>query len=97
MFFNVFIVMIRRPLRTTRTDTLLPDTPRVRADLFGPTLRDEGYHFERRLLPLALSATVVPSIGAIFQDDVKRLLAYSSIGQIGYMALGVASIGRAHV
>lgn len=30
------------------------------------------------------------SIAAIYQPDARRLLAYSSIGQIGYMVLGIA-------
>ena len=41
------------------------------------------------LLPFALFAMVIGSAVAIFQDDVKRMLAYSSIAQIGYMVLGI--------
>lgn len=77
-------------LATTSTKIAGYAVLRVVFDLFGPTLSYDYYHFERMLLPLALVATVVPSVGAVFQDNVKRLLAYSSIGQIGYMALGVA-------
>jgi multicomponent Na+:H+ antiporter subunit D len=39
---------------------------------------------------LALIAIVVASSIAVFQQDAKRLLAYSSIAQIGYMALGIS-------
>ena len=38
---------------------------------------------------LGLSGVIVASIAAIYQDDVKRLLAYSSVAQIGYMVLGM--------
>jgi multicomponent Na+:H+ antiporter subunit D len=34
----------------------------------------------------------VASLVAIFQTDVKRLLAFSSISQIGYMALGISMV-----
>lgn len=40
------------------------------------------------LLPLALLGILLPSLVAIFQDDVKRMLAYSSVAQVGYIILG---------
>ncbi|MCA1799619.1 MAG: hypothetical protein LC632_09260, partial [Xanthomonadaceae bacterium] len=42
------------------------------------------------LLALALAGILSPSVVAIFQGDAKRLLAYSSVAQIGYMILGVS-------
>lgn len=42
------------------------------------------------LLPLALAGIFAASIAAIYQNDVKRLLAFSSVAQVGYMILGVA-------
>ncbi len=42
------------------------------------------------LMPLSLIAILVGSGVAIFQNDLKRLFAYSSIGQIGYLALGIS-------
>ena len=42
------------------------------------------------LLPLALVAMFAASTVAIFQVNLKRMLAYSSIAQIGYMLLGVS-------
>ncbi len=42
------------------------------------------------LVPLALLAMFIGSVAAIYQTNIKRLLAYSSIAQIGYMALGLA-------
>jgi multicomponent Na+:H+ antiporter subunit D len=54
-----------------------------------------GYDFpvvdlslETVFLPLALIAMFVASAIAVFQTDFKRLLAYSSVAQIGYMVLG---------
>ncbi len=42
------------------------------------------------LLPLALVAILTMSLVAIFQHNVKRMLAYSSVAQIGYIVLGVS-------
>ena len=42
------------------------------------------------LMPLAIIAMFVASLVAIFQDDVKRMFAYSSVAQIGYMMLGIS-------
>ncbi len=42
------------------------------------------------LMPLALLGIVVPSLVAVFQTNVKRLLAYSSVAQVGYMILGIS-------
>ncbi len=44
------------------------------------------------LLPLSILAIFVASIIAVFQEDVKRMLAYSSLAQIGYMTLGIALV-----
>jgi multicomponent Na+:H+ antiporter subunit D len=44
------------------------------------------------LLPLALMGAFVASTVAIFQTNVKRLLAYSSVAQIGYMVLGISLV-----
>lgn len=52
--------------------------------------------FETLAMPLANELTLLAllgifaaSIAAVFQENVKQLLAYSSIAQIGYMLLGV--------
>lgn len=42
------------------------------------------------LMVLSLVGIFVASIAAIYQDNVKRLLAYSSVAQIGYMLLGIS-------
>jgi len=42
------------------------------------------------LMPLALIAVLGGALVAIFQTNVKRLLAYSSVSQIGYIALGIS-------
>ena len=42
------------------------------------------------LMPLALVAIVSGSLVAVFQNNIKRMLAYSSVAQIGYMVLGIS-------
>jgi multicomponent Na+:H+ antiporter subunit D len=42
------------------------------------------------LLILSVTAMFVASVVAIFQSDVKRLFAYSSVAQIGYITLGAS-------
>ena len=58
--------------------------------VFGAAYTYDTMHLTEVVLPLALGGIVIASAVAIFQDDVKRLLAYSSVAQVGYMALGVS-------
>jgi len=46
------------------------------------------------LLVLAVLGMLVPSLVAIFQTNVKRMLAYSSVAQIGYIMLGIALVSQ---
>ena len=50
----------------------------------------EVYPLDEALLLLGLAAIVSMSAVAIFQTDVKRLLAYSSVAQLGYMIIGIS-------
>ena len=45
---------------------------------------------EELLLAIGLIAIVLMSTVAIYQNDAKRLLAYSSVAQIGYMVIGIS-------
>lgn len=40
---------------------------------------------------LAMLTMIVPNLAALAQDDVKRMLAYSSIAHAGYLLVGVAA------
>ncbi|MCH8111081.1 MAG: monovalent cation/H+ antiporter subunit D family protein [Proteobacteria bacterium] len=42
------------------------------------------------LLVLAITSIVIASTVAIFQKNIKRMLAYSSLAQIGYIILGIS-------
>ncbi len=58
--------------------------------VFGVDIGIANFHFSEFLMPLCVLAFLAGSTVAIFQNDVKRLLAYSSVAQIGYMVLGVS-------
>ena len=58
--------------------------------VFGDVQVLEALPFRSVLMGLAVLAMFVGSTVAIFQDNVKRMLAYSSIAQIGYIILGVS-------
>ncbi len=63
---------------------------RVIFTLFGAAYIFETLRFHILLIPLSLLAMFVGSVVAIYQTNIKRLLAYSSIAQIGYMTLGLS-------
>ena len=58
-----------------------------------------GVHFAadlgvlRPLAVLAAVTIVYGSVRALFQDDLKKRLAYSTVSQVSYIALGVAILG----
>ena len=45
----------------------------------------------------AVAAMLVASFSAIFQTDARRVLAYSSVAQVGYMLLGVGMVTTAGI
>ena len=58
--------------------------------VFGASIIFQDLPVSNIFLILSLAAMFGASIVAVFQDDVKRMLAYSSVGQIGYITLGIA-------
>ncbi len=50
---------------------------------------DAMFMLQPIIIFLALATIIVGAISAIGQNDVKRLLAYSSVSQIGYVFLGI--------
>ncbi|MEM6453582.1 MAG: monovalent cation/H+ antiporter subunit D family protein [Acidobacteriota bacterium] len=63
---------------------------RVLFGLFGVAFVFDQHHLHYLLVPLSLAAMFSGSIAAIYQSDVKRLLAFSSVAQVGYMTLGLS-------
>ncbi len=58
--------------------------------VFGVRFAFETMPLGEILMVLGLLAVMVGSLVAVFQTNVKRMLAYSSVAQIGYMALGIS-------
>jgi NADH-quinone oxidoreductase subunit N len=54
-----------------------------------------GQAWSALLRPLALLTLVVGSFAALLQTNVKRMLAYSSVAQAGYMLIGIAAFAFA--
>ncbi|MEU3302679.1 NADH-quinone oxidoreductase subunit L [Streptomyces sp. NPDC006678] len=98
------------PLHTWLPDAMAGPTP-VSALIHAATMVAAGIYFIARLLPvfaasaaalivLAVMAAITmvgSALAALAQDDIKRVLAYSTIGQLGYMsgALAVGDRGAA--
>ena len=58
--------------------------------VFGESAVFTRLPMQEAMLLLALAGMFVASTIAIFQTDLKRLFAYSSVGQIGYIILGLS-------
>ncbi|MFD7918865.1 NADH-quinone oxidoreductase subunit L [Streptomyces sp. NPDC059740] len=98
------------PLHTWLPDAMAGPTP-VSALIHAATMVAAGVYLIARLLPVftaSAAALVVMAVvaaltmvgsalAALAQDDVKRVLAYSTVGQLGYMtgALAVGDRGAA--
>jgi len=82
-------------LAATATKVALYAMLRFAFSVFGPDYALHQLAFQHILLPLSVAAILVASLVAIFQANAKRILAYSSVAQIGYMTLGIslASVG----
>jgi NADH-quinone oxidoreductase subunit L len=94
------------PLLVWLPDAMAGPTP-VSALIHAATMVTAGVYLLARMLPLiGSSATVMTAIAltggftaffgascALVQRDLKRVLAYSTISQIGYMILGVGAGG----
>ena len=60
--------------------------------VFQGNLLGHDAQFAAFLMPLAVLAILVGSAVAMFENNIKRLLAYSSVAQIGYIMLGASLV-----
>ncbi len=58
--------------------------------VFGVEFSFEEMPADVLFLVLGLAGMLSASLVAVFQDNVKRMLAYSSVAQVGYMVLGIS-------
>jgi len=77
-------------LAATATKVSIYVLLRIFLTVFGPEFAFDAYHLGYVLMPFAIAAMFVGSAVAIFEPDIKRMLAYSSVAQIGYMVLGIS-------
>ncbi|MEM1389647.1 MAG: monovalent cation/H+ antiporter subunit D family protein [Pseudomonadota bacterium] len=86
-----FITMF---LAATATKVAIYALIRFLFTVFGLDFMFEGQSLIWVLMPMGIAAMLACSFQAIFQNDVKRTLAYSSVAQVGYILLGI-SLGTA--
>ena len=60
--------------------------------VFGAEYAFDVMLLDRILLVVAILAIISGSLAAIYQNNIKKMLAYSSIAQIGYMILGISLV-----
>jgi len=57
-----------------------------------PILPDAAHHFQELIIGLAVFSILYGSIVAFSQDDVRLVIAYSSIAQLGFITLGIFAL-----
>jgi multicomponent Na+:H+ antiporter subunit D len=77
-------------LAATSTKVAFYALARFLYSVFGPSFSFEGLSLVLLLAPLALAGMLLASLQASLQSDVRRLFAYSSVAQVGYMLMGLA-------
>jgi multicomponent Na+:H+ antiporter subunit D len=63
--------------------------------VFQGSLADHHLHFASFLMPLAVLGILIASGVAMAEGNLKRLLAYSSVAQVGYVVLGASLVTTA--
>lgn len=76
-------------LSATATKVAILVLLRVFYTIDGAATPFESLPLADTLVPFAVAGAVIASFIAVYQRDVKRLLAYSSIAQVGYMVVGI--------
>lgn len=82
-------------LSATATKVAILIFLRVFYTIDGQAIPFEALPLAQTLVPFAVAGAVVASFVAVYQRDVKRLLAYSSIAQVGYMICGIGLASEA--
>jgi multicomponent Na+:H+ antiporter subunit D len=82
-------------LAATATKVAVYVLLRLFFSVFGVAIGFERLPISEVLLALSVAATFIASLLAIFEENVKRMLAYSSLAQIGYITLGISLANEA--
>src|SRR3954452_23453033 len=108
LLVGAFAKSAQIPLHTWLPDAMEGPTP-VSALIHAATMVTAGVYLIARTHPLFEIATTAADVAvilgtatlfiaatiAVVQTDLKRVIAYSTMSQIGYMVVGVASFGYA--
>ncbi len=76
-------------LAATATKVAVYVLLRFTLDIFSFEFSLSLMPFDNILLVLGLAGIISASLVAIYQNNIKHMLAYSSVAQIGYMVLGI--------
>ncbi len=60
--------------------------------LFGEAFMPAAADWQVVIVIMAALTMVIGNLGALVQRNIKRLLAYSSVGHVGYLLLGIAAL-----
>lgn len=82
-------------LSATATKVAIYLLVRFLFSIFGVALDFRDLPISEIMLALSVAAMFIASIIAVYQSDLKRMLAYSSLAQIGYIILGVGIANQA--
>lgn len=77
-------------LASTATKVAIYALIRVYFTIFGQVELSDASAIQLLWTVLALSGMFIGSIVAIYQANIKRMLAYSSVAQVGYIVLGLS-------
>jgi len=76
-------------LAATATKVAVYALLRFLLEIFGVEFSLQAMPLDLILMVLGLAGILSASLVAVFQQNIKRMLAYSSVAQIGYMMLGI--------
>jgi len=76
-------------LASTATKAALYLLLRFSFTVFDPSFEYVGAVLKYLLIGVGVVGMLFASLQAIFQTDVRRTLAFSSVAQVGYMLLGI--------
>ncbi len=91
---------MRRPgrppfLSATATKVAIYLLVRFYFSIFGVAIDFRDLPVTEIIIALSVAAMFVASLIAVFETDLKRMLAYSSVAQIGYITLGIGLANQA--
>jgi multicomponent Na+:H+ antiporter subunit D len=82
-------------LSATATKVAIYLLVRFLFSIFGVVIDLRAFPVSAVIVALSLAAMFVASLVAVFQSSLSRMLAYSSVAQIGYITLGIGFVNLA--